>query len=132
MDLHDEGFIWISNLVDVGSAEVANPLRTSKIQLPLTNQWFDIVCHFLKGSLPGVLKKDPMARLSMEMTLDESTIDALMAMEDVHNDNFMAIFFAISMSVIMANYDTVSIVLFVYFCRWSRDIPVEGIQYNAL
>lgn len=122
---NEEGYLWISNLVDLGCPEVANTQRVASIHLPLTTQWFDIMCHFLKGTLPGILKKDPLTRLSLEVALDEATMETFTAMEDMTNANYMSIFYTISMSIIMANYDTVS-VLCILLVTWNTLLYVES------
>lgn len=55
----DYGFKWISHLVKDGGRELAHDSRKASIQLPLTTTFFEIICHFLNGSLKQETSNDP-------------------------------------------------------------------------
>lgn len=104
----DYGFKWISHLVKDGGKELAHESRKASIQLPLTTTYFDIMCHFLNGSLKQATSNDPHLFNTVEEVFRGTGLD-ISKLKDQESGNFLSTFFTLSMSVIISHYDVVSL-----------------------
>lgn len=104
----DYGFKWISHLVKDGGKELAHESRKASIQLPLTTTYFDIMCHFLNGSLKQATSNDPHLFNTVEEVFRGTGLD-ISKLKDQESGNFLCTFFTLSMSVIISHYDVVTL-----------------------
>lgn len=99
----DYGFKWISHLVKDGGRELAHDSRQASIQLPLTTTYFDIMCHFLNGSLKQATSNDPDLFNTVQEVFQSIGLD-ISKLKDQESGNFLSTFFTLSMSVIISHY----------------------------
>lgn len=105
----DHGLRWISHLV---AKDITNALackeRSATVHLPLTKDNFDLMCHFLKGSIKTAVQEENLAA-TWGAVLEEVGIDEEnpAMSEERPNVNFLPTFFTASTSIIMAHYDKV-------------------------
>ena len=92
------------NGVDIARAEYQ-----ADIVLPLSNQGFDTMCHFLNGTLHEACKENDEMTLYLEHVefevsgeMETTTIE-----QNSSNHNFLSTFYLMSMACIMANYQEV-------------------------
>lgn len=78
-DLKEYGLVWISHLIEGNGIDIAKKEYKSDVTLPLNIEGFNNMCKFLRG------------------------------MEDEQSSNFLSMFFVMSMSAIMANYEEVQL-----------------------
>ena len=63
----DYGFTWISHLVKDPGSGIAHEAWKASVQLSLTTEYFDIMCHFLSGSIKQAMSDNP----SLSTTIEE-------------------------------------------------------------
>ena len=68
----DFGLVWLSHLTKSDGINLAKEEYSCKIKLPLGTEAFDIVCHFLNGSLKVAASKNPAIMDSLRGILPDS------------------------------------------------------------
>ena len=109
----DYGFTWISHLVKDPGSGIAHEARKASVQLPLTTKYFDIMCHFLSGSIKQAMSDDPSLSTTTEEVFHGTGLD-IEKLKDQESGNFLPTFFTLSMSVIISHYDVVCINLYLF------------------
>ena len=85
--------------------------RPPLINVPLTTKYFDLMCHFLCGSVQKATQEDANLASKLEDVLRASGLDITMLDMDhggQGSGNFLPTFFTIAMSLIISHYDVVS------------------------
>lgn len=116
-DPERHGFIWISHLIRDPGMGVANQERSANVHQPLSSTYFDLICHFLKGSLSKAVENDILLSLAFGEVINGTPLSdvALTEMEPRKESNFLPTFFTASMSLIVANYQVVSDYITLFF-----------------
>ena len=68
----DFGLVWLSHLIKSDGIDLAKEEYSCKIKLSLGTEAFDIVCHFLNGSLKVAASKNPTIMDSLRGILPDS------------------------------------------------------------
>jgi len=109
----DYGFTWISHLVKDPGSGIAHEARKASVQLPLTTKYFDVMCHFLSGSIKQAMNDNPSLSTTREEVFHGTGLD-IEKLKDQESGNFLPTFFTLSMSVIISHYDVVCINLYLF------------------
>ena len=87
--------------------------RKASVQLPLTTKYFDIMCHFLSGSIKQAMSDDPSLSTTIEEVFHGTGLD-IEKLKDQESGNFLPTFFTLSMTVIVSHDDVVCINLYLF------------------
>ena len=115
-DIKQHGLVWLSHLIDGNGIDIAKEAYQAKIVLPLSNQGFEAICHFLKGTLYEAIAQDNGLQNYIQQigitTTEENMGHAPQTSQisNNSNENFLSSFCLMSMACIMANYQEVILV----------------------
>jgi hypothetical protein len=108
-NIKQHGLVWLSNLTEGNGVDIARAEYQADVVLPLSNQGFDTMCHFLKGTLHEACRENDemthyLEHVGFEVSdeMETTTIE-----ENSSNQNFLSTFYLMSMACIMANYQEV-------------------------
>jgi hypothetical protein len=124
--LNDFGFEWLGNLTEGDGVNIARDADSCTIHTPLSTESFDIMCHFLAGSLPYKCRKNALFGTKVNLVrgpglkFSLDNVDEGVELELSHDrSNFLSQFFLASQAIIFANFPEVSFQLVLIFsiCR---------------
>ena len=121
----DFGFEWLGDVTDGDGVLIARANDSCSIQTPLSAESFDIMCHFLAGTLAYKCQTNEdfgtivnrILGFDLEFPLEAGDGNQLLvppAEKEKNRANFLLQFFLASQAVIFANYPGVSFVFFSY------------------
>lgn len=123
----DHGLVWISHLVLEPGNQTANEDRRASINLPLTTMYFDLMCHFLRGSVQKATEEDPVLATALEDVLRGTGLDIGMLNDQGGSGNFLPSFFTVAMSIIISHYDVVCFKINYALVIWGRYINISNL-----
>ena len=89
VDPKDFGLVWLSHMTNGDGINMAKEEYSCNIKLPLGTETFDVMCHFLNGSLEVAASRNPEMRNTLRTMLPDSLQYLISECDDADEVNIL-------------------------------------------